>query len=161
MLIFKEYLFRAGGFQLADLAVYILLALIGGASCISVNHTLSFPRGRFYRPPLFDFYTSTICSSQSMQAIRTVRVALTLMPQLGQIYLRVLDVLGGLPVISTPPLCVPVLPIKNPAPSFRFIRISVRPFSITKSSSSSVGSVCDHPYLSLCVTVSPHRAALK
>ena len=88
-----------------------------------------------------------------MHAMRTVRVARTLMPQQGQMYLRVLDVLGGLPVISMPPLGVPVFPMKKPEPSFRFIRMSVSPFSITKSRSSSVGAVRDHPYLSLWLTV--------
>jgi hypothetical protein len=39
-----------------------------------------------------------------MHAILTVRVALTLMPQQGQTYLRVLDVLGGFTTISPPPL---------------------------------------------------------
>lgn len=49
---------------------------------------------------------STISSRQSMQAIWTHFVARTLLPQQGQTYLRLLDVLGGAdaPVL----LCAPV-----------------------------------------------------
>ena len=48
----------------------------------------------FFTPP-FENYTSIICSLQSMQAILTVRVALTDIPQQGHIYFRVLDGLRG------------------------------------------------------------------
>lgn len=43
--------------------------------------------------------------------------------------------------------------------SFRFIRISVKPFSRTKSRSSSDGFVWDQPYFSLCSTDSPRASA--
>ena len=48
----------------------------------------------------------TICSAQSRQAILTVLVARTELPQQGQTYFRVLDVLGGRVVVV--PLWVPV-----------------------------------------------------
>ena len=100
---------------------------------------------------------STIRSLQSRQAIFTALVARTEFPQQGQIYFLVLDGRGGgvVPV----PLCVPVPVTWNPANSLRFMRMSVKPFSNTKSSSASLGAVCDHPYLSLWVTVRPWASA--
>jgi hypothetical protein len=59
--------------------------------------------------PSFEIYTSTICSSQSTHAILTVRVALTDIPQQGQIYFLVLDVLGGV-TVPLAPLCAPLPP---------------------------------------------------
>ena len=44
-----------------------------------------------------------------MHAILTVRVALTDIPQQGQTYFLVLDVLGGV-IPVTPPLCAPLPP---------------------------------------------------
>ena len=43
----------------------------------------------------FEIYTSIICSLQSTHAILTSLVALTLIPQTGQMYFLVLEVLGG------------------------------------------------------------------
>ena len=49
---------------------------------------------------------TSICLPQSIHRMRTSFVALTLMPQSGQMYLRVLDDFGGAPFGV--PLCVPV-----------------------------------------------------
>ena len=58
-------------------------------------------------PPIFEVhFTSSICVSQSRQAILTVFVARTEFPQQGQIYFRVLDGRGGGVVFV--PLCLPV-----------------------------------------------------
>lgn len=58
-------------------------------------------------PPTFEVhFTSSICVSQSRQAILTVFVARTEFPQQGQIYFRVLDGRGGGVVFV--PLCRPV-----------------------------------------------------
>ena len=68
-------------------------------------------------------------------------------------YFLLLD--GFVPPVKVVPLCVPVPVIRYAENSLRLIRISVRPLLITKFRSSSVGSVCDHPYLSLCDTDNP------
>ena len=74
----------------------------------------------------------------------TALVALTLIPQQGQTYFLVLLFLPpAVPVIV--PLCVPVPVMWKLGCSFLFSRMSVKPFSITKSNSSSVGSVSVHP----------------
>ena len=58
-------------------------------------------------PPIFEVhFTSSICVSQSRQAILTIFVARTEFPQQGQIYFRVLDGRGGGVVFV--PLCRPV-----------------------------------------------------
>ena len=101
---------------------------------------------------------STIGALQSKQAMWTSFVARTELPQQGQIYFLVLDVRGG-GVAPSAPLCVPVPVIWNPANSLRLMRMSVKPFSNMKSSSSSEGLVWLHPYLSLCSTIKPWASA--
>lgn len=57
--------------------------------------------------PFFEVhFTTTICTLQLKQAILTVFVARTELPQQGQIYFRVLDGRGGGVVFV--PLCLPV-----------------------------------------------------
>ena len=51
----------------------------------------------------------------------TAFVALTELPQHGQIYFRVLDVRGG--VVLSVPLCVPVPVMRKPVNSLRFMLV--------------------------------------
>ena len=88
----------------------------------------------------------TIGSLQSKQAILTNLVARTELPQQGQMYLRVLEVRGG--VMMPVPLWEPVPVTRMPRPSFRLISMSVRSLAITKYRSSSDGSVIAQPYFS-------------
>ena len=108
-------------------------------------------------PTLPCYPASTIGALQSKQAMCTSFVARTEFPQQGQIYFLVLLVLVS--VVPSVPLCVPVPVIWNPENSFRFMRMSVKPFSNMKSSSSSEGLVWLHPYLSLCSTIKPWASA--
>ena len=108
------------------------------------KHTLLVGRGA---PLPFEVHFSIICCIQSRQAILTVFVALTELPQQGQMYFLVLDDLGG--TMTPAPLCVPVPGIWKPVNSFLFMRISARSWRNTNSKSASLGDVCDHPYLSL------------
>ena len=82
--------------------------------------------------------------SQSMQAILTLLVALTLIPQQGQIYFRVLEGLRPAVPVNVP-ACVPLTPVEMLIRSLRFKRISVRLFSTQNSRRASEGEVIDQP----------------
>ena len=83
--------------------------------------------------------------SQSIQAILTLRVALTLIPQQGQIYFLVLE--GLRPEVPVKvPAWVPPTPTAMLITSLRFKRISVRLFSTQNSRRASEGEVMDQPY---------------
>ena len=65
-----------------------------------------FVKLRYYEPQAANAQAAiTICSSQSKQAMLTSLVALMLIPQQGQMYLRVLLFFV---VVKDDPLCVPV-----------------------------------------------------
>ena len=80
-----------------------------------------------------------------MQDILTILVALTLIPQQGQMYFLVLEVLP-VPGMLGAPLWVPVPPIWKPVNSFLFRRMSVNPFFRTNSRRLSEGEVFVQPY---------------
>lgn len=108
------------------------------------------------------FLSSTITAfPQLTQAIFTSFVALTLIPQRGQIYFLVLDGLRIGVGLSVGIWCVPVPGIWNTVASFRLIRMSVRSLSRTNCRSSSAGAVCDQPYFGLWVKSNPRDSAAR
>ena len=78
-----------------------------GRACSGADSVELWDKGRieYAPPPRFESYTSIICVIQSRQPILTFFVARTELPQDGQIYFRVLDVLDGVPAFV--PLCAP------------------------------------------------------